>query len=80
VTPEPRSTDELVQAIASHLAHRHEMLWAMAMTTAMIGVPYGPALCEARPSKLRGILMTTEPPSELTAASLLDEIMGRPTR
>lgn len=51
---------DLLDAYARAAVHERFMLHAMAMTTAMLGVPYGPALCETRPSRLRGILLKTE--------------------
>lgn len=53
---------DLLDAYARTEAHRRDMAWAMSWTTALIGVPYGPALCETRPSRLRGLLTVTEAP------------------
>ena len=36
-------------------AHDADMGLAMALTERLLGVPYGPALCEVHPSKVRGI-------------------------
>lgn len=53
---------DLLDAEARAEAHRRDMAWAMSWTNALLGVPYGPALCETRPSRLRGLLTTTGEP------------------
>lgn len=37
------------------VVHQAEMGLAMALNERLIGEPYGPALCEVHPSKVRGI-------------------------
>lgn len=42
-------------------AHQVHMATAMWFNERLLGVPYGPALCEVRPSKLRGLMITGDP-------------------
>ena len=51
----PTFTD-VAARLAQREYHRYEMDWCMAHTERLLGVPYGPALCEVRPNpNLRGI-------------------------
>ncbi len=45
----------ILEAETTALRHDMEMYFAMEWNVAMIGVPYGPALCQAHPPELRGL-------------------------
>jgi hypothetical protein len=69
-----RLLDEWAHAYLRRVRHDQDMNVVMAMATAMLGVPYGPALCETRPSQLRGTRLTTQP---TVGPTMVDQILGR---
>lgn len=43
------------------IVHNVYMAAAMYLTERLLGVPYGPAPCEARPNPKRGLMITGDP-------------------